>query len=247
MRSSLSLGLGTACAIVAGSSGCTSIQSSDLKTAGMTATMTVAADGTGSTKATVALNVDNNPTDFVSLSSGDSLTATAGGSASRSLSQDTVLGEIDYVASFSGEGGTGTPYLVAFNRSTETSAPVSECTLPEPFEIVQPAPGASFSRSASDLTIAYAPAGSADAMSYSVQGSCVSQVSGQTVAGDPGVIVIPKGTLVAASSGQGGAQSGACQVSITVVRQRQGTLDPHFAGGTIVGEQVRGVMVGSVP
>lgn len=243
MRSSLGLGLALAASLAA----CTSIQSSNLKTAGMTATMTVAADGSGSTTTTVVLNVDRSGTDFVSLSAGDSLTATAAGSASRPLTEDSLLGEVHYVASFDGMDGTGTPYRVAFERASDVGAPASSCTLPQPFQISPFPEGASFSRSGSDLTIAYAPSGTGDAMSYSVTGSCVNQVTARAIVGDPGVIVIPKGTLVAGQDGPGSAQSGACQVTVTVTRERPGAIDPHFGGGTIAGEQVRGVRVGSVP
>jgi hypothetical protein len=246
MRSLLGFGIGTVCVAVT-ATGCTSVQSSDLKTAGMSATMTVAADDTGFTTTTVALNVDDNGTDFVTLSPGDSLVATAAASASQPLAQDSFLGEVNYVARFGGESGGGTPYVVSFNRTNDQSAPSSTCTLPVPFAISSPAPEAAFSRSSSDIAITYAPSGTGDAVSYGVQGDCVSQIASASVVGDPGVIVIPRGTLIAAQGGQGSAQSGLCNATITVVRQRSGAIDPHFAGGTIVAQQVRQLMVASGP
>jgi hypothetical protein len=211
----------------------------------MTATMTVASDETGNTKTTVVLNVDTNATDFVTLSAGDSLAATANGSTTQPLAEDSILGEVDYVTSFAGESGGGTPYIVAFRRAKDASAPSSTCTLPVPFALQAPAAQASFSRSLNDITVTYAPSGSGDKMSYGVQGDCVAGVTAQSVAGDTGSIVIPKGSLIAGA--QGSAQSGNCTMTITVTRQRSGAIDPHFAGGTIVAQQVRTVTVESLP
>jgi hypothetical protein len=73
----------------------------------------------------------------------------------------------------------------------------------------------------------------------------VAGVTAQSVPGDTGTIVIPRGSLVVGA--QGSAQSGNCTVTITVTRQRSGAIDTHFAGGTIVGQQVRSVMVESLP
>ncbi len=56
--------LGTAVAL---STACTSIQSSSIKTSGMSASMQVVADGTGQTTASATLNVGSNSTDFVDL------------------------------------------------------------------------------------------------------------------------------------------------------------------------------------
>jgi hypothetical protein len=63
--------------LVAGA-GCTGLPSNNITTSGMSASMHVTADGTGQSKVNVQLNVDNNGTDFVDLSAGDTLVARVG-------------------------------------------------------------------------------------------------------------------------------------------------------------------------
>jgi len=70
---------------------CTSVQSADIKTAGMPAYLRVTGNGNGQTTASAQFNVDNNPTDFVDLSSGDTAVATAG-SVSQTMSRATCSG-----------------------------------------------------------------------------------------------------------------------------------------------------------
>ena len=76
-------------------SACTNIESNNLKTAGMSATYIVSADGTGQTIVSANLNVGGNPTDYVDLSTGDTLTASAGGQ-SHPMARDSALGAIAY-------------------------------------------------------------------------------------------------------------------------------------------------------
>ena len=81
--------------------GCTDLQSSDLKTAGMSSEISVSADGTGQTTVTAQFHVDSNATDFVNLSSGDTALAQVAGQ-SRTMSESNFLGAIAYQTTFSG-------------------------------------------------------------------------------------------------------------------------------------------------
>src|SRR3954452_18028958 len=80
---------------------CTSVKSSNLKTAGISATMVVVADGTRQTAARGHLNVDNNITDYVDLSAGDALVATSSGQT-QTLSRSNFDGAISYETTFHG-------------------------------------------------------------------------------------------------------------------------------------------------
>jgi hypothetical protein len=226
-------------AAAVGCGACTNLASSDLKTAGMSATMTV-------TLATVQINVDDNITDIVTLSPGDTLFATAGSDTQTMSESDDLLNDVSYVATFSGESAPGTLYTVAFRRNQDQSAPRSSCTLPAPFSITAPSPSATFSRAGDDITVTYGGAGSSDAIRYSVSGDCVASAY-EAVPSDTGTLVIPRGTL-ALTNGAGASNGGTCQATLTLTRSRSGSVDPAFgAGGEMECQQTRTVTFASAP
>jgi hypothetical protein len=220
---------------------CTSVKSTDLETSGMSAHMTVTADGQGNTSAVAELTVDNNVLDFVDLSSGDSLVATTGGS-SQSMGRSDLLGIISYSTTFSGNDAAGTGYTIALNRkSPDVSAPSSTCSIPQPFQVTAPSAGAAFSRLADAISVTYGGAGQSDVMSYQVSGPCVNTLDG-TIAADPGSFTIASGMLVPSGS------SPACTATLTVTRTRAGQLDHAYGyGGSIACAQSRSFTFTSNP
>jgi hypothetical protein len=223
---------------------CTSIQSADIKTAGMSAMMQVVADGTGRTAVTAQLNVDNNSTDFVDLSSGDTLVATAGG-PSQTMARSDFAGAISYQTSFSGRDAAGTQYVIAFNRTSDVSAPLSTCVMPSPFAITAPTANGTPSRANSDIVVTYNNSGTQDPMTWSAGGDCVKGEVGGSVPGDTGSFTIAKGSLVPNDPTQ---MTVTCQAHITLTRERVGQLDSHFgSGGGINAQQVRTVTFSSTP
>ncbi len=222
---------------------CTSVKSTDVETSGMSAHMTVTADGQGNTGVNAELNVDVSLTDYVDLSSGDALVATAGGGASQTMSRSDLLGVISYGASFTGQDAPGTAYVVAFDRKApDVSAPSSTCTIPQPFSLTAPASTASFSRAGDAVVVTYAGSGTSDVMTYLVTGSCVDTASG-SVTGDTGTIDHPQGALVQPNGG-----TSSCTATLTVRRSRSGQLDPAFGyGGGISCDQARTVSFTSTP
>jgi hypothetical protein len=222
---------------------CTDIQSGDVKTAGMSAHISVTADGTGQSTAVAQLNVDSNVTDFVTLTSGDQIVASVAGQ-SETMSRSDILNDISYAASFTGDDGSGAAYTVAFNRMSDTSAPNSTCTLPSEFAITSPAAGASFSR-ASAIAVAYGAAGTSDTMSYSVSGGCVDGPLSAGIGSDPGAFTVAAGAIKPVDTSSAGQT---CQATLTVTRTRVGQLDPAFgSGGEIQCMQSRSVTFTSTP
>ncbi len=227
-----------ACFVCVSAAGCTDLSSADLKTAGMSTTMSVTADGTGRTTATAQFNVDSNGTDFVNLSSGDTAVAQVAG-VSQTMSESNALGDISYQTSFTGEDQGGTLYTIALDRSSDVSAPSSTCTLPNGFDVTSPTSSGTFSRSA-NLTVTYDNAGTSDTMTWSLYGC---GAGAGTVTGDSGSFTIAAGTL-----SQNGSVQGACQYTLTLTRSRQGEVDPHYgSGGSIVAQQVRTVTFNTTP
>jgi hypothetical protein len=195
--------------------------------------MTVVSYGSGQTTATASLNVDNNATDFVALSSGDMLTATAG-AMSQPLSEDDVLNEISYATTFSNESASGTAYTIALERAADTSAPDSSCSLPAPYTIAAPAAGATVSL-ASSIVVSYGAGGTNDSVSYSLSGPCIQEQSSMSLGGDPGMFTIASTSIVASDA----AAAFPCQVTLSLTRTRIGTIDPAFGGGDIECTQSR--------
>jgi hypothetical protein len=210
----------------------------------MSATIQASADGTGESVVNARLNVDDNSTDFVDLSSGDTLVASAGGQ-SRVLSRSQSLGEVRYATSFTGLDSAGMLYTVALNRANDVSAPSSTCTLPTPFQITSPNSDGTFSRKNDDIVVSYDHAGSMDSMAWSVSGACIRTGANGIVGGDAGSFTIARGSLTSSDPAAAGVT---CQIQVTLTRSRPGELDSHFgAGGSIVAQQVRAVTFNSAP
>jgi hypothetical protein len=222
---------------------CSDVQSADVKTAGMSAHMSVSADGSGQSTSYAQLNVDTSLTDFVTLSNGDTLVTNVGGQ-SQTMSRSDVLNDISYSASFSGQASAGEAYTISFNRTSDTSAPMSSCTLPADFSITSPAAGTSFSRG-SAIAVAYGAGGTSDGMSYTVSGGCVNGPKSAGIGGDPGTFTIGSGAIAPVDAS---SASQSCQATLTVIRTRMGQLDPAFgSGGEIQCMQTRTVSFTSTP
>jgi hypothetical protein len=231
-----------ACLALFGVGACTDLQSSDLKTAGMSAHINVTADGSGASTSAATLNVDSNITDYVQLTAGDTLVTTVAGQT-QTMAATTTLGIITYSAGFTSEDAAGTSYTVALNRSAgNTSAPSSTVTMPAPFTVSAPASSQSFSRANNDITVTYSGSGQPDAMSWTTSGDCINLASA-SISGDPGTFVIAKGTLAL----QGSNQTQNCTVTLTLSRTRVGTLDTAYYGGAITAAQQRTVTFTSTP
>lgn len=223
---------------------CTNVKSTDIKTSGMSAHMSVTADGTGLARAQASLNVDNNATDFVDLQGGDTLTATAGGQTQQ-LMRLTLGGAVFYAVDFQGKDAAGTAYTIALNRKTETSAPSSTCTLPGPFSIGAPAPGSSFSRATQDVQVTWAPSGTQDHMTYSLSGDCLKAILTTDIQGDPGALTLTKAMIQPSDANHSGSN---CQATVTIKRTKAGSLDKAYGyGGEINAVQTRAVNFMSTP
>lgn len=222
--------------------GCTKVESKSVLTSGISALMSVTADGTGKSVASASLRVGDSSVDYVDLSSGDSLVASSG-TKSQPMSRSVLFNIVTYSTEFAGLDANGTAYTVAFKRSLDAGAPASTCTLPAPFTLTTPPPNSSFSRGGADITLTW-QGGTTDAMLYELKGDCLTSKSA-TLAGDPGTLQIPRGTVVVSDPKYAGQS---CSGTLVVKRQRQGKLDPAFGhGGSIFAEQVRVVTFTSTP
>ncbi len=219
--------------------GCSTIQSSDLKTSGMQADFTVVSDGSTATEVRASLLA--NTTTYVDLAAGDKLRFFAGTREASSQVKTNIAGIITYSSTFSGVSA-GQDFRVAFERANDKSAPSSTVTLPPAAEITDPPANVSTTRS-SDLTIRWNAGDGGDRIMIEADGSCIFSKKIEDLP-NTGSYVLPAGSL----ESTGGNNPTSCTVNVEVSRVRRGTVDAAYGkGGTFNALQTRKVSISSAP
>ena len=215
---------------------CSQTDSDGVLTTAVHANFTLSAKGDGTSLASGTLRVGGSDSlNYLNLVGDDRLTATIDGTE-RAMGEVELLDVISYTATFD-EDAADTAVTFALERSIDAGAPSSTVTLPAPFTAQGPASGSR----GEDLQITFSAA-SQDPMAWEVHGPCVTAAQG-TVPTAAESVTIGADMIVAV----GGQEAETCDIEVTVTATRQGTLDPAFEGGTIVGEQARTVTVSSTP
>lgn len=228
-------------AAVAAVSGCTTASSTDIKTSGLYATISATGTGDGKTAVSTTLQLGPLSTTFVELSGTDTLTASSA-SQSVDLKKVSFLGLVSYNGTLTGDD-EGKEVTVALTRSGgDTSAPKSVGTLPAKFSLTAPAAGAKFVRGTTPLEVKWDTSGKSDAINVELSGSCIQTVSKNP--SDTGSVTIPAAEILASKENE----TKTCDVTVTVRRTRDGTVDTAYGkGGTFRGVQQRSVVVSSTP
>ncbi|WP_437955536.1 hypothetical protein WME76_29010 [Sorangium sp. So ce119] len=198
--------------------GCTeTLDSKQIRTGGISATLEATADSASSTslKATLRVGGDESNT-YVILSGGDRISAAADGEEVEMSAQGTGV----YVADFD-VGAGDTEFTVALDREDDDDATGNAGTLPDPFDLEE-LPREAVPRD-EEITIAWSPSGSGDDMAIHVDGDCIFPVR-IDVGGDPGTYTIDAGTLESTRS----QDPETCDVDVVVSRTRKGTTDNKF-------------------
>lgn len=167
------------------------------------------------------------------------------------IGQDVVF---DFLGgTFLGDGGIwynatfedtepGLEVTVSLLRSSHEDAPGSTATMPDPFEMTEPAGGATPSRGTEEIPVRWSPSGKADAMTLSAVLTCENEQRktwSEPLAGDTGSFTIPADTF--------NDLSGNCTVGLNLQRTRSGRLDAHYGrGGIITARQSRTVTFNTV-
>ncbi|CAN96203.1 MULTISPECIES: hypothetical protein [Sorangium] len=220
--------------------GCTeTLDSQQIKTGGISATLEAIAESASSTtlRATLKAGGDESNT-YVILSAGDRISATVDGEAvAMSAESDGV-----YEAAVDvGAGGTEIRVLLDRDDEDDDDATNNVGTLPEPFDLEalprEPVPRGE------DLTIAWSPSTSGDDMVIDVKGRCIFSKTFD-VGGDPGTYTIEAGELEATSS----QETESCDVDVVIRRSRNGTTDNNLdPESSFELSQVRGGRFTSAP
>jgi hypothetical protein len=222
--------------------GCAKTESADLLTSGIYAAISANATGDGNTTVSATLYVDDpNQLNFVELTGSDQLTASSGASQ-KPLIQSELGNLVSHTAIFPGDS-EDTPYTVDFERTIDPGAPSTTVSLPAGFTIDPVA--ATISR-VPPFELTYAPSGTNDTIVFSILGTCINPLSG-TLSDDTGVLSLPPNTIVSPNHDNTVSPT-MCPVTLTLSRQRSGSLDPHYGkGGTALGQQSRSVTWTSKP
>ncbi len=217
---------------------CTTVESNNILTSGMSADISARATGDGTTTVSATLYLGN-PIDlnFVDLTADDQLRASNGDQA-KVMSESILLNIVSHTAVFQTDAADD-EFVVDLVRSVDQGAPHSIATLPAPFEID---PIAATSSRAQPVSLTWPT--STDLIRWAASGECIDSAF-QTVALDAGGATIPAGTL---HKREGQQIADSCLVTVTVSRVRIGDLDIHYGkGGVFSGEQSRTVSFTSTP
>lgn len=222
-------------ALALGLGACESVESVDVRTSGMYASLRAVAGDSG-TRATATLRVGGATSNtYVMLGGGDTLRVSAGGDTQQMSEQN--LGDIYSYTADLGTNTPGTEFVFSFEREDDESAPDSRCVLPTASPITEPTADATLSRG-DDLAIAWEPGDSDEVVRVSVNGPCFLSWS-QTVAGSAVDVTIPAGDLMSTTD-----PAESCDATVTVTRELAGTLDPAYGeGGVVTCRQEREVTI----
>lgn len=211
--------------------GCSTVYSADVKTNGLTADLLVTVPD-GSTTAEVSATLRVGTMTFVELGGGEKITASGAGQ-SATLKRGKIAGATSYTGRLEGAGKPGTDIIIALERDDENaSAPVSVVRMPEPIRLTAPSAGARFSRR-TDLVLRFA-AGAGGLLRWAgpcVQGGSLTLEGGRTSA------TISAGSIRALGSpAVDAAATATCDLTLTLTRRIDGSLDHTFKDGFVAAE-----------
>ncbi|MDQ6983849.1 MAG: hypothetical protein Q9M44_03955 [Ghiorsea sp.] len=214
------------------SSGCT-VDSSDIKTSGMDATITVSSTGSNSTSVNVSLISGS---DDVKLIDGDVLVSTRDG-VRKTLSK---LSSGSYETTFSSD--TSAAYTIELQRPNDPNAS-SSVNLPAPFSITAPTKNQLFA-SGTNVDVQWTPAISS-VLDYAYSTSCTDTAGGSVQKSDTISVVGINGGYTIASANllpTGIDPNITCVCNVNLIRQVQGTISPALkSGSTITASQTRNI------
>jgi hypothetical protein len=212
--------------------GCESVESTDIKTSGIWADLSVSHAGNQGTfsTATATLRVGGPGSNtYVELVSGDDITVSV---ADLSVPMGEVaLGDLIWYSATVEHTTGGDEWTMALTRAADEPAPSSTMALPADFD-VDAIPG-DLDASGS-VVVTWAPSGTSDGMAVTVDGDCVLSERFD-VSGDPGSFEVPGDQIQPTDE----ADAIDCDLTYTVERSRVGQVDPAYEGGTAVGMQSR--------
>ena len=215
--------------------GCSTVESKDIRTGGITANYVVSLPETADA-ASVSASYRVGTLTFVELGEGESVTASGGGK-DVTLKHHRSAGVTDYGGQLDGVVDAGTEITFNLARGKDDdSAPRSTVKLPERVRLTAPLAGTTYSRRAT-IPVRFDSRPSEQLSILTWAGECIQTGSlelepGRTSAG------IPAGSIRSSTETPtpGVKPATTCPVDVTLTRRTEGTLDEAFKGGHITAE-----------
>ena len=206
--------------------GCSTVDSADIKTSGMTADLLVKLpENADAVDVTASFRVGN--LTYVELGSGENVEVSAEGKREQ-LHRGKFAGATSYTGQLGVSKGSKVEINLALNRAGgNTSAPSSTVVLPEPVHLSQPVGGTKLSRR-KDVQVTFA-SGPAQTLTWS--GPCIQTGSLEIEPGRSST-TIAAGLIRATTPASAGTDT--CQVEFLLSRHTTGRIDGAFKDGTIV-------------
>lgn len=207
--------------------------STNVRTSGVRAELTIVAEDRGMGEASARLRVGGALSNtFLDLAGGDRVDVEVAGRTTALLPRRGVIEPPAYAAKVAGLAA-GAVVAFKLTRPADTSALGSTVTLPEPIALITPKPSEPVSSKAPVVATWKAVPGSD--VRWTAQGTCIDEGSG-TVIDDVGRVEVP---LPAARRFDAGSAP-PCDVTLVFERWATGSLDPAFGeGGSVLAVQRR--------
>ncbi|GAA3126755.1 hypothetical protein JOF29_002641 [Kribbella aluminosa] len=233
-------------AVVLVLAGCSTVQSKDVRTSGISATYVVTVPETTQV-ADVSASYRVGTLTFIELGDGESVTSSGGGKDVK-LKHHKPAGVTDYDGQLDGAVAAGTEITFDLTRgSADDSAPKSTVKLPERVKLTAPVTGTTYSRRAA-LAVRFDSRPSDLPSLVTWAGSCVQTGSVHLEPGRTSVSITP-GSIrpVTVTPTPGVKPATTCPVDITLTRRTEGTLDKAFKDGSITAETQSTRQITSTP
>jgi hypothetical protein len=224
--------------------GCSTVQSKDIRTSGMTATLVVTLpEGTDAADVSASFRVGT--LTFVELGDGESVKASGGGK-DVDLEHHRSAGVTEYSGRLDGVVEPGTEITFNLKRgSGDDAAPQSTVKLPERVQLTSPLAGTTYSRrSAVPVRFESEPSQLPAVLTWA--GQCIQTGSLQLEPGRTSVS-IPTGSIKPLATTPTPGTTTTCPVDITLTRRTEGTLDKAYKDGSITAESQSVRRISSTP
>jgi hypothetical protein len=229
--------------LLLGTAACESTSSDGIRTRAIYADMSAIGAVDSSVVVSAFLKVGGGGSNtFVDLAEGDELIAKRGGTEIVMERVELITDAVGYRATFppQGQGGSGVPFTIDFERADDDSALGSTVAMPALFAPTAPLDDAQLSR-ATAITVTWDPAGTG-MLWATASGSCAAV--GTREVPDSGTLTIQPSDWVVTA----GAEAETCAATITLQRETAGTVAAAFGeGGRFTGVQRREIDIQLAP
>jgi hypothetical protein len=223
-----------ALAIVLVVTGCSTVESKDIRTSGMTANLLVTLPENAD-EADLSASLRVGTLTFVELGGGEEITAAGGGQTTK-LEHHRAAGATNYTNRLAGVTKAGTEITFNLKRDGDNaSAPTSTVVLPERVRLVAPAAGTTYSRR-SAIAVRFDSESSQLPSILTWAGECIQPGSLQLEPGRTSATIARGSIKPAATTATPKASPSTCQIDLTLTRRVEGTLDKAFKDGSIAAE-----------